>query len=90
MASKAISEADMARYNVRYIARLLGVPACKVAESIVREVQMVRGEVKTGLVTVNGEARLVPCAADGKVRMSVADIRRIWNIRAGETIRIGS
>lgn len=44
-----------------------------------------RGQ-KLGLVVVNGEPRLVPCAPDGTIRMSTDDIRRIWRIKDDPTV----
>lgn len=35
---------------------------------------------KRALVTVNGVTKLVPCGADGKVRMNHAQIRKIWGL----------
>jgi hypothetical protein len=45
--------------------------------------------MKLGLVTVNGVTKLVPACADGKVRLSVAEIYRIWAIPTNGCIRIG-
>lgn len=44
---------------------------------------------KFGLVTVNGETRLVPCEADGTIRLSADALRREFGIAANVPIVIG-
>ena len=44
---------------------------------------------KFGLVTVNGQARLVPCEADGTIRVNPEALRREFGIPAGTPIVIG-
>ena len=44
---------------------------------------------KFGLVTVNGQARLVPCEADGTIRIRPEALRRIFGIPVSAPIVIG-
>lgn len=44
---------------------------------------------KFGIVTVNGESRLVPCEADGTIRVNPEALRREFRIPAGTPIVIG-